>query len=221
MDIFVGRKIAVTSSRDLHIGTEDLELYAMGRISEDRCSALEEHLLLCDHCQNRLEEFDQFLKAFRHAAARAPEVAKPFGVRLRELFSSWVLARPSYALGAVAAAVLAVVILVPRQTEIVLGTYAVTMDSTRGDNLAGVVSAPAHHRLQLSLDLRGVPPQDHYVVTIASATGAALFTTSAEPASGRLAVNTESGLRAGQYWIRVSGPGTPSALLREFGLQVK
>jgi len=211
----------MTSLNHLHIETEDLELYAMGRISEDRCSVLEEHLLLCSHCQNRLEEFDQFLKAFRQAAAQAPQVAPSFSARLREFFSSWVLARPSYALGAVATAVLAVVILVPRQTETVLGTYAVTMDSTRGENLAGVVSAPAHHRLQLSLDLRGVPPRDRYTVTIASATGDVLFTTSVEPAAGRLAVNTESGLKAGEYWIRVGEPGTPSALLREFGLQVK
>ncbi len=211
----------MTSLHHLHVETEDLELYAMGRISEERCAGVEEHLLLCAQCQDRLEEFDQFLKAFRHAAARMPQAAPSLSDRVRALFASWVLARPSYALGAVATAVLAVVLLVPRQADTVLGTYAVTMDSTRGESLAGVVTAPANHRLQLSLDLRGVPPRDRYTVTIASATGDVLFTAAAEPATGRLAVNTESGLKTGEYWIRIAEPGTPSALLREFGLQVK
>jgi len=211
----------MTSLHQSHIETEDLELYAMGRISEERSAVLEEHLLLCAQCQDRLEEMDRFLKAFRQAAAQEPLPALSLAGRVREFFASWVIARPSYALGAVATAVLAVVLLVPRQAETVLGTYSVTLDSTRGESLAGIVTAPANHRLQLSLDLRGVPVRDRYTVTIASATGDILFTSSAEPAGGRLGVNTQSGLKPGDYWIRIAEPGTPPALLREFGLQVK
>ena len=39
---------------DSHITAEALELYALGRLSEPEGAAVEEHLLICEHCQEAL-----------------------------------------------------------------------------------------------------------------------------------------------------------------------
>lgn len=192
----------------------------MGRMSEEQSVRVEEHLLLCADCQDQLQEFDDFLQALRHAAVKVPTVQPSLGARIREFFHSLVPVRPTYALGAVAAGVLAIVMLVPRPEQQALGTYAVNLESTRGDNGIGV-TAPANYRLQLSLDLRGIAERENYSVTIATASGDSVFTTRATPAGARLPVLADRPLRPGEYWVRVSEPAAPHALLREFSLTVK
>lgn len=209
------------TSFESHIEPEKLELYAMGRMSEEQSVQVEEHLLLCADCQDQLQEFDDFLQALRQASVKVPAAQPSLGARLREFFHSLVPARPTYALGAVAASVLAIVMLVPRQQQQVLGTFAVNLESTRGESLTGGFTAPANYRLQLSLDLRGIAERESYSVTVASASGDAIFTTRATPAGNRLPVLTDKALAAGDYWIRVAEPAQPHALLREFSLTVK
>src|SRR5262245_12514989 len=53
-----------------HIAEERLELYAMGILSESLIPDVEEHLLTCSFCQNRLVETDEFVTHFRQAARR-------------------------------------------------------------------------------------------------------------------------------------------------------
>jgi hypothetical protein len=53
---------------DHHIDEDDLELYALGRITdEDRLAPIEEHLLACDVCQDRLRREDQVVREVRVA----------------------------------------------------------------------------------------------------------------------------------------------------------
>ena len=51
-----------------HISEDVLELYAMGRLSESELEPVEEHLLVCHHCQDALQEADEFVRAIRVAA---------------------------------------------------------------------------------------------------------------------------------------------------------
>jgi hypothetical protein len=51
-----------------HPGDDDLESYAMHRCPPSRAEVIEEHLLLCKECCDRLESLDQFLSAFRAVA---------------------------------------------------------------------------------------------------------------------------------------------------------
>ncbi len=63
-----------------HCIAEDLlETYAWGRLSEPESASLEEHLLLCAGCQNRLEQLDDYLRVAT-AAAAALESACPVPV---------------------------------------------------------------------------------------------------------------------------------------------
>jgi len=52
-----------------HASDETLEGYAMGSLGEPVLAELEEHLLVCPHCQEQLKEFDSYVAAMRNAAA--------------------------------------------------------------------------------------------------------------------------------------------------------
>ena len=51
-----------------HVSEEDLEQYAMHTLRESACATLEEHLLICSQCRERLEAEDRCLAAFKAAA---------------------------------------------------------------------------------------------------------------------------------------------------------
>ncbi len=52
---------------------ERWEDYAMCRIAEDECAALEEHLLICPRCQNVLARVDEYLEVAETASALASD----------------------------------------------------------------------------------------------------------------------------------------------------
>ncbi len=61
---------------ETHVDEEALERYAMGALGEEDEAPIEEHLLLCGGCRNRLTEIDGFLKALRQ---RPEGTTTPFG----------------------------------------------------------------------------------------------------------------------------------------------
>ena len=54
---------------DRHFTAEVLEEYALGIQSEEDCTSLEEHLLICSACQDLLAETDEYIQAVKTAAA--------------------------------------------------------------------------------------------------------------------------------------------------------
>jgi anti-sigma factor RsiW len=48
-----------------HISDDVLELYLMGRLTEMEIAPLEEHLLTCEECRNRLEGTETYIAAMR------------------------------------------------------------------------------------------------------------------------------------------------------------
>ena len=54
-----------------HISEEVLEQYAMRTLPESaELGRLEEHLLICSECRNRLQMMDDYVAAMRSAAAK-------------------------------------------------------------------------------------------------------------------------------------------------------
>ena len=54
-----------------HISEEALEQYAMRTLPEAaKLGRLEEHLLICSECRNRLHLMDEYVAAMRSAAAK-------------------------------------------------------------------------------------------------------------------------------------------------------
>ena len=54
---------------DDHVLEDILETYAMGKLSDEDCAPLEEHLLLCCICQRRLAQTDEYIRVFTAAAS--------------------------------------------------------------------------------------------------------------------------------------------------------
>ncbi len=50
-----------------HISEDDLEMYAMGRIGDLETGPIEEHLLVCEECQDSLAATDELIRALRGA----------------------------------------------------------------------------------------------------------------------------------------------------------
>ncbi|MGD1097102.1 MAG: zf-HC2 domain-containing protein [Bryobacteraceae bacterium] len=48
-----------------HISDDQLELYLMGRLNEQELAPLEEHLLICEECRDRLEKTEAYIAAMR------------------------------------------------------------------------------------------------------------------------------------------------------------
>ena len=53
-----------------HLDDEEIEKYSMGDISEKEASRFEEHLLICESCQNRVSESDSYVSTMQCASAR-------------------------------------------------------------------------------------------------------------------------------------------------------
>ena len=52
-----------------HVSDEQLDQYALKRLTEAEVAALEEHLLICPECQDRLQHTDDFIEALRTAVS--------------------------------------------------------------------------------------------------------------------------------------------------------
>jgi len=62
-----------------HQPDDRLELYALGRLPEADLAIVEEHLLVCTSCQERLDELELFAIAMRQAIAAEPAVQERSG----------------------------------------------------------------------------------------------------------------------------------------------
>lgn len=53
-----------------HPSGDLIELYALGRLAEELVPSFEEHLLICEQCQDALESDDTFSKSITEALKR-------------------------------------------------------------------------------------------------------------------------------------------------------
>lgn len=210
-----------------HISEEALERYSLGKMNEPEAEAFEEHLLLCADCQDRLQEVDEFISAFRVAAGsmgkeeRRQRSETPAG-KLRSVFPGlWKGWSPAYALGGIAVAAAVVIAILPRGNAPVPGRVAVELNAVRG-TVPVVVAAPGGAALDLSLDLTGLPAANRLKLEIAGASGQVLWT-GAEPlpAGGKLTIQPPIQPKPGLYWVRVYDAEGDQSLLREFGLRIR
>ena len=55
---------------DPHVDADDLERYSLGHSEEAAAARIEEHLLICQPCRDRLTQVDEYVRAMREAAAK-------------------------------------------------------------------------------------------------------------------------------------------------------
>src|SRR3954463_14783932 len=129
-----------------HMDAEDLERYSMGNSSLDESEPLEEHLLTCDECRDRLRDTDDYLHALRTSSMQWRRDERR-AARREWKFPAWL---PVLA----AVACLLVVMFAVRPGGPTGPAVAVSLTALRGNGTTS--TAPAGHDLLLHPDLTGL-----------------------------------------------------------------
>ncbi|MCS6953184.1 MAG: hypothetical protein RMK57_11180 [Bryobacterales bacterium] len=205
-----------------HIEEEDLELYSLGRLSGSREEAVEEHLLVCETCQDRLAETDAYVLAMRTAAAKLAEEPPPLWRQWLDRLGAvrWAPKPVWAAAGAVATLLIAwggLTWWLSAPTG--APPVAVPLYVVRGED-SGIARAPAGRPLRLEAEVATLPPAGRYAFELVNADGDAIGRWTVAPEADRVAV-VVSALSPGRYWVRLYAAGSGAELLREYGLDVR
>ena len=200
-----------------HCRDEALELYAAGRLEESSTEILEEHILICEACRIRLDEADRYAKAMRAGAARIRLQEKPKSGFFGRIFLWLPGPAPVWTTAAAAVCGLAIVaslaLLRPGDTG---PAVSVALRAERGT----AATAPAHRRLDLQLDVRGLQLGAAPREEIVNADGRVLQKAAANEKADSVEFRTDRGWDAGTYFVRVFPAGATEAV-REYALQLK
>ncbi len=205
---------------ETHVSEEILELYALGRLPEEQLGPIEEHLLVCPTCQDRLAETDAYVEAARRAARNFMMLPPSRWQLLWSRMTAW-MENPLPAWAAVGAALVLMLFLVPR---LVLQprpqpapAVTVLLQTTRGVDPSLISKAPAGRPLRLSWDTMALPEVACCQVELVDAAGSVIL----RERLGKADSLRTGPLSAGRYWVRLYGLGPQQSLLREFGMQVE
>jgi anti-sigma factor RsiW len=202
-----------------HPDEDVLEEYALGRLNDAKAAVLEEHILVCEHCQSALAETDDYIRLMKFAASRPLEIPPRRSGK-----------RAAIAAGVLTAASIAVFVLLkpnPPPASVTLASYrggAAGSGGTMGLGGAGVLvnRAAAGHPLDLSISAADVPPAAEYHLEVVTSTGKSIWNGPVSAGDGRLSAHLARSLSAEMYWVRLYALSAPRAeLLAEYGLQVK
>lgn len=214
----------MTSDPKLHPGTDVLETYALGHLTGDELELLEEHLFVCEICQNELAQVDSYILTLKDACREVRPEVQPAEVRLavvaprREGFFQSLFAVPRPVLiGAMAAFFIAIVIPISYVGRGAQSPMAVELATSRGAGPGGVAIAESGHPLALNLNASDL--QQPARAEIVNSSGKRVWIGPVDKAEGRISLSVRDSLAAGTYWVRLYGADGES--LREFGLELK
>lgn len=197
-----------------HADEGQLERYSLGAQGETDSARVEEHLLICESCRERLQETDVYTAAMRGAAQSLRSEAQD---RARQPARPW-LPLWSDAL-AVGLALLAVMLTwgpsVIHKSARELVPVVVLLETTRDSRTQ---TAPASRPLLLTADLTQLASYPAYRLEVVDAAGRRVVGSPPSPGSGKLSLPIAGGLARGAYYVRLYA--LSGELLREFGLRV-
>ncbi len=207
---------------------EEIEGYALGKMSASRAAAFEEHLLICHRCQDRLAELDAFVRALRAVAPRLREEdrKKNFaGARILpwiETLRHWGETLPRVPALAGMLLVVGLLVVVPwgfrRGNARLARTPAVVELEAYRSAPGAVASGRSDRPLTIRTRAVGLPSSPSYLLEIASVTGQREWAQPVQDRGGWLEATTPRPLAPGQHFVRLYLPG--GALVREFSLRV-
>jgi hypothetical protein len=200
---------------DFH-GTDDqLEAYAFGQLATSDppgMEMLEEHLMICSTCRDRLDGVEAFTSGMKNASR--PESATAISKR-RELFAWLPWPRVSIALALLALA--AIISIFSRGQDQFAPVANLQLSATRGEM---PVVAPAR---ELDLTLLNVPMEGrNFRALIVNATGRTVWSGPARPArdaAGSLQVKAQQRFDSGAYFLRLYGAS--GDVVREYGFRIR
>jgi len=206
---------------ELHPSDDDLELYSMGRTTESESNRIEEHVLVCSYCQDRLEESDEFVALMKDTtkeiANNQEEGLAKNGQRRGFLAGIRKLGGPAItSMAAILALMVGLSVYNRGQVGATPGgEAAIQLVANRGADPAPVIASTAS-AIRLSMDTAGLPAGTLEISLVAE-DGSAIWSGSAASAKDRAQAVIPQSLKAGRYFVRVS---SNSVLLREFAFRV-
>lgn len=198
-----------------HLDEEEIEKYSLGDMTQDESSRFEEHLLICEFCQNRVTECDSYVSAMQRAARLRRDGPKTGG---------WFIRRLAPTLAAAASVLLLVAIGLRwvngpakgRNRVAAESAIVINLVATRGNGIEA--KAPAGRALTLLLDLAGLPPEPSFRLELVDALGKGVWQGPVVSQDSK-AVASVPRMAGGLYFLRAYAPS--GKLLREYGLEVE
>lgn len=179
-----------------HVDEELLELYAMKKLTESELEPVEEHLLICEACQDRLTETENYIRTFRAAAEKLMHEPAP-----ETMWSRWkrMFSMPRFAVVPALAGALAIAIFLgmPRSNP---ELQTAELRALRADS---TVTVEAGRPVQLKLGAEGLNPQKQFRAELVSTSGATIWSGGTAWSSGWLTATVDKKLQQGKYWVRL------------------
>jgi hypothetical protein len=193
-----------------HETDEQLELYALHRLPDDRIEAVEEHLLVCAVCQERLNDVEAFATAMRDAIGTEPVLVprRPWFQWLRAPAVAWG--------GAFAIIIVAIGLYMSQSTRSSRGSAIAPVASFQLTAVRGEIPsvAPA---LETDITLTDLPAENGLRAELVDASGGVVWNGNLTPAAGHIRISKQ--LSQGAYFVRLYNGG--GKLLHEYGFRVQ
>lgn len=202
-----------------HASDELLERYAMSKLLEPEAAGLEEHLLVCSECRDRLEETETFLAAFRQVAQEPQPARRSLPNRI--LANLLLRQVPRLAWVPAAAAIALLAVWIPMQREGGGSAKSVELMAYRSSDGSRSAAIRSGERVEFRADLTGLPAAEAYRLEIVDLEGTVVYRSEAKPEATKLVISINDRLEAGRYWVRIYQLDQAETPLREFGIQVE
>lgn len=198
-----------------HPSGEMLEMYTLSQLPTESCDMVEEHLLVCPPCQDRLTEVEQYIVAMKEACRAVPAPAPTLQKRTG-IFTNWIqMPAFGWAVGAIAGVMLLTALPFPHGAQRSGPETEIHLTASRGSLSQQVTN---YANLRLVIDSADLPALDTYKISIVGQTGITLWKTETA-AAPQLSLRVDSHLSTGTYWVRIHNRS--GELLREFSLILK
>jgi hypothetical protein len=205
---------------DFHVTEDQLEAYAFGQIAASDTHVLEgveEHLMICSACRDRLDGIEAFTSGLRQAVEPNSAIAIS---KSHDLFAWLPWPRPSIralSIGLALIALIAIVVLFSRDQTRFIPIANLQLSAARGEM---AVSAPAS---ELDVTLTGAPADGQaFRSRIVNATGGTVWNGQANQVSGvagSIVVKAQQRFVPGDYFLRLYGPS--GEVVREYGFRIR
>lgn len=209
-----------------------LESYLLNHAAEEQFDVVETHLLVCEQCIERAEDFQDFRDGLRDGfallrketeqrAEKAGSVTKSFLKRTWRFKWPALDSLPTWAFVPALGALLLGVLLIPGTRQPGSAPFDVSLTVMRGDESTPVI--PAGRKIEFHLNLEGLG-ESPVAVEVVDSDGRPVGPTQALAGTGHASVQRPA-FMAGTYFLRVYGTKDGQAdqdhLLREFSFQAR
>jgi hypothetical protein len=185
-------------SNAAHLNDEVLERYAMSRLSETESESVEDHIVTCVQCLDRLDQTTAFVNGMRAALEESSE--EPEKMKWPKWIQRW-NATPVWTGAAFTAA--AVLFMVNRPRDMA-SPAVVMLDGTRGTST--VVHGTGPFDFELFMPAEG----KSYHVELLDSSGEKRWESDVPGMKGKLHAVVKQHISTGQYYLHVTEPTSGS-----------